>query len=448
LSKRGYNIASFKVGPDFIDPGHHAKITGKVSRNLDGWMLSKQYNIKCFNKYSSKADIAVIEGVMGLFDGYDGKSESGSTAQMAKWLGLPVILSVDAKSMARSAAALVKGFEEFDKDLFFAGVIFNNVGSKKHLAYLQEALKENVKMPCIGGIANNRDICIPERHLGLVTTQEHALSNENINKLADTIEKSIDLKMFVKMLPDIPYTDLTDNSKNKKQDDSLALNCLLKKKVRIGVAMDKAFCFYYQDNLDLLCQSGAELVFFSPVKENSLPEEIDGLYFGGGYPEIFAKELAEKVDLHSQIRKKCLDDMPIYSECGGFIYLCKSLFDQNGNKHPMAGCFPFNAKMSSSLRSLGYREIRLLKNSVIGSKGEIIRGHEFHYSLLEDFVKNAGMETIYSVADKIGDKAIANGYKINQCLGSYIHLHFGSNMDSARHFVKACQTYRYERISL
>ena len=203
LAKRGLKVAPFKVGPDFIDPGHHSRVTGVTCRNLDGWMLPKKFNLDVFIKCSKDADIAVIEGVMGLFDGYDGKSEAGSTAQMAKWLGLPVILLVDAASMARSAAAIVMGFEHFDAELTYAGVIFNNLGSSRHLQYLKEAVQDRVEMPCLGGILRNKEIAIPERHLGLVTQEDHPLTEENIDHLADLIGKSIDLDALLNNLTDI-----------------------------------------------------------------------------------------------------------------------------------------------------------------------------------------------------------------------------------------------------
>ncbi|MCP4627490.1 MAG: cobyrinate a,c-diamide synthase, partial [bacterium] len=283
LNRRCLKVAPFKVGPDFIDPGHHTKITGSVSRNLDGWMLPEKYNIDCFSQAVSWADIAVVEGVMGLFDGYDGKTEAGSTAQIAKKLGLPVILVIDAGSMARSAAAIVQGFERFDKDLSFAGVIFNHVGSSRHLTCLEEALPGHVTMPCLGGIPFDRGISIPERHLGLVTSDEHLLSDNAVSTLADLMDKNIDVDRLLANLPDL----------NIDQPAVRAVSsCGAAQTVRIGVARDKAFCFYYKDNLDLFEKHGAELVFFSPLADDALPENITGLYFGGGYPEAFAEALA------------------------------------------------------------------------------------------------------------------------------------------------------------
>ena len=257
LAQRGYTVAPFKVGPDFIDPGHHSMITGGTCRNLDGWMLSKETNLNCFASNSFEADIAVVEGVMGLFDGYDGKSEAGSTAQMAKWLNLPVLLIVDAKSMARSAAALVQGFEGFDPDLELVGVVFNNIGSSRHLEYLKEALENTVKTPCLGGIVNHPDVSIPERHLGLYTREDHPMSTETTSRLVSLIEENIDVESLIRSLPDVQIPDPSQELNLPSTD----------KRVRIGVAKDNAFCFYYADNFDLLEEDCAVLVFFSPLKD-------------------------------------------------------------------------------------------------------------------------------------------------------------------------------------
>ncbi|MGD2016028.1 MAG: cobyrinate a,c-diamide synthase [Desulfobacterales bacterium] len=433
LVKRGLKVAPFKVGPDFIDPGHHSRIAGVGSRNLDGWMLSRNFNLDVFANGMKDADIAVVEGVMGLFDGYDGKSEAGSTAQIAKWLGLPVILLVDAASMARSAAAIVMGFEHFDAELTYAGVIFNHIGSGRHLQYLKEAVQDRIEMPCLGGILRNTAIAIPERHLGLVTQEDHPLAEKNIDQLADLIEKSIDLDSLLNNLAD---ADLSSQTKERPQNQ-------IEKRVRIAVARDNAFCFYYADNLDLLKQQGAELVFFSPIVEQDLPQDIDGLYLGGGYPELFAEKLAENVALKNRVKKKSADGMPIYGECGGFMYLCEELIDLNNNRYPMSGCFPFTTRMFTRLKALGYREITLSHNTVIGNAGLTIRGHEFHYSELSNLSKDVA--TVFSITDRSGIDKTPEGYLINHTLGSYNHLHFGSQPDVARCFVENCLTYRNKR---
>ena len=433
LTKRGLKVAPFKVGPDFIDPGHHSKITGVACRNLDGWMLSQHFNLDTFANCTKGADIAVVEGVMGLFDGYDGRSEAGSTAQMAKWLGLPVILLVDAASMARSAAAVVMGFEQFDADLTYAGVIFNNLGSNRHLQYLKEAVQDHIQMPCLGGIPRNRDIAIPERHLGLVTQEDHPFGEDTIDRLAKHVEKSIDLDSLLNDLTDIAVPGQTHGRHSPEHG----------KKVRIAVARDNAFCFYYADNLELLEHQGAELVFFSPLADGNLPDDIDGLYFGGGYPELFAEKLEENATLGNRIKEKSVDGMPIYGECGGFMYLCRELIDLNNKKHRMTGCFPFATRMFTRLKALGYREVTLTGDTVIGNAGSVIRGHEFHYSELVD--STGDIPTVYSISDRSGMDKAPEGYVINHTLGSYNHLHFGSQPDAAGCFVENCLAYRQQR---
>jgi len=433
LAKRGFGVAPFKVGPDFIDPGHHRRITGMTCRNLDGWMLSKEYNLENFERNTQDSDMAVVEGVMGLYDGYDGKSEAGSTAQMAKWLGLPVILVVDAKSMARSAAAVIMGFERFDPGLHFAGVIFNNLGSHRHLQYLIDAVGENVKIPSLGGLVIDEKIAIPERHLGLVTQEDHTLDQETINLLADIVEKSIDLDLLVKNLPEINI------SKHLKPLSRGPRN----KNVRIAVAKDNAFCFYYQDNLELLEGQGAELAFFSPIAGDNLPQDIDGLYIGGGYPELFGNKLAKNRKLRDRIKEKSDAGMPIYGECGGFMYLCEALLDQHGKRYPMSGCFPFTTRMFPRLKALGYREITLTRDTVIGNQGMIVRGHEFHYSEL--IINTPDVPNAYRISDRSGLDKPPDGYVVKRTLGSYNHLHFGSQPQAAKHFVENCLAYQCQK---
>lgn len=433
LTRRALKVAPFKVGPDFIDPGYHTRITGCVSRNLDGWMLSKDYNLDLFKRHTADADIAIVEGVMGLFDGYDGKSEAGSTAQMAKWLNLPVILMVDARSMARSAAAIVSGFERFDEYLTFAGVIFNNLGSDRHLRYLEDALEDNVQMACLGGLQRHEAIEIPERHLGLVTQQDHELTADNIDALANLLEESIDLDKLVTNLPDIrPPQGSEDRSEVAGS-----------KQVRIGVARDNAFCFYYQDNFDLLEKSGAELVFFSPISDRHLPPDIDGLYFGGGYPELNAAQLENNASLREEVKKNCMRGMPIYGECGGFMYLCSHIEDREGKRHAMADCFPFSATMFPRLKALGYREVALTVDTIIGKSGQRIRGHEFHYSELKKATSE--IKTIYQISDRTGLHKPPDGYLVHRTLGSYNHLHFGSQPQAASNLVNSCYVYQCEK---
>jgi cobyrinic acid a,c-diamide synthase len=431
LRRRGLSVAPFKVGPDFIDPGHHTHVVGRSSRNLDGWMLSRTYNQDNFQRHAAGCDVAIVEGVMGLFDGFSGSSDAGSTAQMSKWLNLPVLLVVNAASMARSAAALVQGFERFDTGVDFAGVVFNNLGSKGHLAYLKEAMDAYVDMPLLGGMLRDDALRMPERHLGLTTTQDNPLSPEQMDRLAHRVETGLDLDRLIEQLPRIrfggeyqPGDDISETSR-----------------IRVGIAQDRAFCFYYPENLELLAESGVEWIPFSPLADEKLPGGLGGLYFGGGYPELFARELSDNRKMRDQIRQFSHEGMPIYGECGGFMYLCRELEVGKGETHAMCGCFPFRSRMHERLRSLGYRKVRTTSKSVLGRPGQVMRGHEFHYSDLGESPSINAVDTVYAVGSRKGGEDRAEGYQIHQTLGSYIHLHFGSQPESAHAFATACRNH-------
>lgn len=434
LKDMGYTVAPFKVGPDFIDPGHHAVVAGRTSYNLDSWMLPKAYNKDLFSNKTTNADIAVVEGVMGLFDGYDGTSEAGSTAQMAKWLDLPVVLIISAKGKARSAAAIVKGFETFDPELKLAGVIFAKTGSRRHYDYLKSAVEQHCKTPCLGYMPRCEDIAMPERHLGLVTADEAAVPEETIQILSGLVKSHIDIKGLIAQLETISHTDNPVYAKTGSTGPT------------IGVAKDKAFCFYYPDNLEMLEQMGARIQFFSPLTDERLPSGIDGLYFGGGYPEVHAGTLSENTSLMEEVKAMSDSGMPIYGECGGFMVLCDRVSGmEDGTSYPMTGCFDFDVQMSTRLRSLGYREVTLTKDTVIGKKDQVIRGHEFHYSSLKN--PNPHTSNVYRVTSRAGQDIQVNGYQINNTLGSYLHVHFGSNPESAKAFVHACRQFRQTRKS-
>lgn len=437
LNRRGHRVAPFKIGPDFIDPGHHTRVAGSASRNLDGWMLPETYNREVFYRQTRFADVAVIEGVMGLFDGRDGKSDAGSTAEMAKQLDLPVLLVVNARSMARSAAALVQGFENFDSKLRFAGVLFNNIGSPRHLQYLKEALQGHVRMPCIGGIPRQASISIPERHLGLFTEADHSLSDDTVNQLADLVEDHIDLDGFLQLLEERRIEAATLSTESRTN-----VNVGMRV-ARIGVARDNAFCFYYQDNLDLLAAAGAQLVFFSPLNDTGIPEKLDGIYLGGGYPELYASQLAENRPVRESIKRSSDAGMPIYGECGGMMYLGSAIADLEGNRYPMTNCMPIETRMLQRLKALGYREVRITRKSVLGEAGLTIRGHEFHYS--EIVRRPDNVQTAYEVSHRTGGPSFAEGYCVNNTLGSYVHLHFGNQPSALSTFVDRCLAFKIER---
>lgn len=372
----GLKVAPFKVGPDFIDPGHHTALTGQKSRNLDSWMLTREYNQQVFAMGCKGADIAVVEGVMGLFDGYSGVDEAGSTAQMAKWLNLPVVLVVDSRSMARSVAAIVQGFENFDPDLTFAGVIFSKTGSERHYDYLREAVEANCKMASLGFMPRNDKIAIPERHLGLVTSDDHGIKPDVVAELVRMIHEHTCLGRLVKALPDIPVPDIKDQ--NIKKDEDIKNSS--QKRLRIAVARDRAFCFYYPENIEALENAGAEIVTFSPLEDKALPQNIHGIYLGGGYPELFAQKLSENTSLMDDIGQMSLQGTPVYGECGGFMYLCSELTTMDSDRRfKMVGSFPFKVSMSKKLRSLGYRTIVLSDDTLVGKRG--IRSRVMNFTI-------------------------------------------------------------------
>ncbi len=446
LAGSGYRVAPFKVGPDFIDPGHHTSLTGVVSRNLDSWMLSRAYNKKNFAMRCMDVDIAVVEGVMGLFDGYSGTSEAGSTAQMAKWLDLPVLLVVDARSMARSAAAIVQGFENFDPDLKFAGVIFSKTGSARHYEYLKEAVADTCRMKCLGHMPRNEKLIMPERHLGLVTSDEHIIAPDTITALVKMIDQNTGIVDMMKSLPEIVFSGWDDREETGIENISSA-------GIRIAVARDKAFCFYYQENIEALEEEGARIITFSPMNDKELPQNIHGIYLGGGYPELFAKNLSQNTYMLNEIREKSIKGLPVYGECGGFMYLCTNIIDMDGSRSfPMAGCFPFTAAMSGKMKALGYREITLARDTIIGNKGDILRGHEFHYSALHNYSAtgqlnckdpvNGVFDDIYNMTKRDGQEADVKGFQCRNTLGSYVHVHFGSMPEAAKAFVRACRAFK------
>ncbi len=381
-------------------------------------MLSRDVNLQVFARACDGADLAVIEGVMGLFDGRSAASEEGSTAEMAKWLGAPVLLAADASAMARSAAALVRGFEDFDPDLKIAGVVFNRIGGEKHAEILRDAVSASCRSRTIGCLPRNPQIAIPDRHLGLTMAAE-SLSSASIDEMVAWIEKHLDLDALLSAAREkSPELRIADSDSRPRCEN----------KARIGVARDAAFCFYYQDNLDLLAESGAELVEFSPLADPKLPSDIHGIYIGGGYPELHAAGLARNESMRESIRRFAAKGSPIYAECGGFMYLTEAIVDANGVEHPMVGLFPTRAKMQARFAALGYREAESDRDILWLREGERMRGHEFRYSTIDSMPGE--IARVY--------KSPAEAYRIGRAIGTYIHLHFRSCPGFAERFVREC----------
>jgi cobyrinic acid a,c-diamide synthase len=411
-----YRVQPFKVGPDFIDPGHHTRICDRASRNLDSFIMGEKGVIETFRRASADADFSIIEGVMGLYDGLD-STEIASTAHVAKILDIPVLLVVDARGVSRSLAAVVKGFSEFDT-VNIQGIILNNVGSERHVKLIRDSLTSaGINIPIIGALPKNKDISIPSRHLGLHMASENTL---NVKLLSDLIEKHIDMEAVNKIANAYtpPYVEL------KEPEETF--------NVRIGIAQDSAFCFYYQDSLDALKRQGADIVFFSPMSDD-LPQ-VDGLYLGGGYPELYAKEL-EVSRTREQIKKAADYGMPIYGECGALMYLNETL--TTDRTYRMAGILGAGSRMTDKLQGLGYTEAQVVSDSPLARKGTIIRGHEFHYSVTEC---DRDASFAYRLKRGKGINDGKDGLMEHNTLASYMHTHPAAV--SFAEFLRLCSRYK------
>ena len=439
LVRRGITVAPFKCGPDFIDPGYHRVVTGRPSINLDGWMCPEQFVRQTFLTGQTGAAIAIIEGVMGLFDGIGPSSTVGSSAQIAAITGTPVVLVVNAQGMAASAAALVAGFAGFDPLVRLAGVIFNNVGSESHATLLKEALAAHCPgILCLGCVPRDQLLTIPSRHLGLVTADDNPLSKKFIRQLADMAESCLDLDQLGQLqIPPGP-SFLKGGAISSPQRDKAGTGGI--SPIRIAVARDPAFCFMYEDNLRLLQEAGAELVFFSPLHDAALPADILGLYLPGGYPELYAGQLDKNYGMKESIRMAAAAGMPIYAECGGFVYLMEGIeATEHQSSADFVGIFPVRCKMLPRRKALGYRQVELTGDVSIGAKGTVLRGHEFHYSEIGPMPEE--VERRYQVSRQ-GVTLGWEGFRIGNCLASYVHVHFGSGQDIAGTFVAECGKQR------
>lgn len=428
---RGFEVQPFKVGPDYIDPGFHNSVCGpRKSRNLDRFFLSEDYLKHSFQKNSAGAGLALVEGVMGLFDGRSPLSEEGSTAQMAKLLGLPVFLVIDGAGLARSAAALVKGYQSFDPDLDLSGVFINRVGSENHFRWLREPIEKETGVPVLGWLPSEQGVSIPERHLGLRTAAEEESIQEKINRLGEMLEGRFDFEGFLEKTQHVIASTSFEATSRKGETEH---------RCRIGVAHDRAFSFYYEDNFDLLRGAGAELVFFSPLQDRKLPEDLDALYLGGGFPELYALDLSKNQSLIDSIRKFHQDRGLLYAECGGLIYLTESFVDSEGRTFRLAGLIPGKIRMTNRLQDFGYKEIECAARTFLFSKGKKLRSHEFHYSVWGTASKD------FQEPYRIGLER--NGFYDGRLLASYQHLHFGQDPELARNFVRRAQAQREKHVA-
>lgn len=430
LRTRGLRVATFKCGPDYLDPTYHVRAAGSPCHNLDGWLMGQRAVLETVTRAASDADVAIVEGVMGTFDGASPTSDAGSTAQIAKWLDAPVVLVCDASGMARSIAALVHGFATFDPALRVAAVIANRVGSRGHLALLRKALPAP---PIAGGFTEDALLAFPERHLGLTTAAYDVVPESLFEAWGERAAEWLDLDVLIELARSAP--PLLGAVPLATPRSSSLPRC------RIGVAQDAAFHFYYEDNLTRLETLGAELVRFSPLKDRALPD-VDGLYLGGGYPEVFAEELSANRELLAQIGDFSRAGGPIYAECGGLMLLTAGVRTKEGRLHPMVGVFPAHAEMRDRLQALGYMEIETVKPTPLGAAGVRFRGHQFRYSELRQL---GDIDCAYAARRGRDGELSPEGFIVKNTLGSYVHAHWGRDPAAAEGFVDTCAAFRAAR---
>ena len=424
LTRRGYRVQPFKAGPDYIDPSYHQLACGVPSRNLDTWLLPHPTVTELFRRAGGDGRVSVVEGVMGVYDGHSGLSEEGSTAQLAKLLDAPVILVADAAKVARSVAAEVLGYQQFDPDLRIAGVILNGVGGPRHLEFCQPQIEATTGLPVLGYLPRREVFAQPERHLGLIPTVEGTVVQEWYDALIAQVEETIDLEGILRLA----------GSANPPEGSPEAYPAEPQpRRSRIAIAQDKAFSFYYQDSLDLLEAWGAELVPFSPLTDAALPEGVGGVYIGGGFPEMFAQELSENRPMLESLRRELARETPFYAECGGLMYLGQSLSDLAGTDYPMVGVLPVVSSMSESRLTLGYREVEARADTPLLRRGQRVRGHEFHWSVLTE--QPNPEQSVYRV---VNQENRAEGFHVGSVWASYIHIHLGSAPGLAQRFVETC----------
>lgn len=434
LRQRGLTVQPFKVGPDYIDPSYHTLATGpglssvagpglsdakgRACRNLDSWMVPPERVYDLFACASRGADIALVEGVMGLYDGFGYQDESGSTAQVAKLLKAPVVLVLDASRMARSAGALALGFQRFDRELSLAGFILNQVGGEKHAQGVAAVVEEATGLPIVGWLPRNAQLEIPERHLGLVPTAEPGRWSAFIEATARLVARHLNLDRLLEIARSAPGLMMRDPLADVLGSQWPPVS----HPSTIAVARDEAFSFTYQDNLDLLRAAGVKIAFFSPLHDTALPPAAACIMLSGGFPELYAAQLSANTNMRQALRQAHQLGVPVYAECGGLMYLTETIIDLEGREYPMLGLLPGRSRMTGRL-TLGYRLARAAGDSWLLAAGETVRGHEFHYSAWED--RPDDLPPAYYLLPPDGQGELRpEGARLGNLWASYVHLHF------------------------
>jgi len=411
IKKRGYSVQAFKVGPDYIDPSYLSTISGNDTRNLDVWLMGENELVQSFVK-TSASDISIIEGVMGYYDGFGGKTNYASTHHVASLLKSPTILVLDASKAARSIAATSLGFAKFHHNSRIVGIILNKIGSKKHENMCKQALA-SLKVPILGSILKKSE-SMESRHLGLIPVKEQKSLQNKIRKISREISDNLDIDKIVQICKNVPQLSKAQSKKFKNPTATVA------------VALDSSFNFYYHDNLEALRREGAKLKFFSPVSDKKIPK-CDLIYIGGGFPEVLGQSLERNTTMRKMIKKHAEEGMPIYAECGGLMYLTKSI-SFGKKKYKMVGLFDAETQMTKKM-TLNYTEGRITSNCLISGPAKF-RAHEFHYSKISNLARDAKLVYDLKIGEGIsGKKDALSEYNT---LASYCHLYF----DSAKYATK------------
>ncbi|MCX5821093.1 MAG: cobyrinate a,c-diamide synthase [Deltaproteobacteria bacterium] len=465
ITRRGLKVQTFKVGPDFLDPTYLALASGRHCYNLDGWMAGTDHCRRLFARAAADADCALVEGVMGLFDGADAESAEGSTAEIARLLDAPVVLVANVHGMGRSFAALVQGYTTFEEGLRFAGVVANHCGSERHAAWLSDSLRAAGLPPLLGAIPRGAFPELASRHLGLVTADRGQLPESLLEALADALERNLSLETLFPEMPTKTTKTTAPLDPGERRDapdfrqmalfpEPNAAEILeqplvspvigewkpapVQGRLRLGVALDAAFHFYYPDLFDALAAAGCDVVFFSPLADRRLPERLSGLYLGGGYPELHAAELAANGEMLAAILAYATSGRPLYAECGGLMYLSRGI-EADDRFYPLAGVLPARTRMLPARKALGYVEAALTDDSLWGRRGDVLRGHEFHYSeLIDDPISDPAWRKVYSLRRRRADAVETEGYQNGAILASYTHLHYASRPAAIARFLKRC----------